>query len=213
MVLMRAFLPIGLFLLVMGCSASEQVTSPPLASLHQPAPDSFQVDMMTSEGPFSMRLYREWSPLAVDRAFYLFENNFYEGARFYRVVENFVAQFGGSGDPQMDAQWRDMPVNDEPVMTSNVRGTLSFARAGPRTRSFTMFINLTDNRFLDADRGSAGVTGFPPIGKVVDGMDVVDRLFGGYGNAPMQTDLSSVVLAAEFPRLDSISVTSIGHTW
>ncbi|MFT5141776.1 MAG: peptidyl-prolyl cis-trans isomerase A (cyclophilin A) [Rhodothermales bacterium] len=213
MVLMRAFIPLGLFLLMIGCSASDPLMRPSLVSLHQPAPDSFQVEMMTSEGPFSLRLYREWSPLAVDRAYYLFENNFYEGARFYRVVENFVAQFGGSGDPLMDAQWREMPINDEPVRTSNVRGTLSFARAGARTRSFTMFVNLKDNQFLDADRGAANVTGFPPIGRVVHGMDVVDRLFSGYRDAPMRTDLSSVVLAAEYPELDSISVTSIGRTW
>ena len=169
--------------------------------------------METSEGAFALRLYREWSPLGVDRAYYLFDNNFYEGARFYRVVEGFVAQFGGSGDPLIDEHWRGLPINDEPVKASNERGTLSFARAGARTRSFTMFINLKDNPNLDTDRSARNVVGFPPIGRVVEGMDVVDRLFSAYRNEPMQTDLSAQVLGASYPELDSIAVTSITHSW
>lgn len=200
-------------LLLAGCGASDPIASPSLVSLHQPAPDSFQVEMVTSEGPVSLRLYRDWSPLGVDRAYYLFKNNFYEGARFYRVVEGFVAQFGGSGDPMLDAQWREMPINDEPVRTTNARGTLSFARAGARTRSFTMFINLKDNPNLDRDRSARNVVGFPPIGRVVEGMDIVDRLFSAYANEPMRTDLSAGTLRTSYPELDSIAVTSISNTW
>ncbi len=196
-----------------GCGSTDPIAQPSLVSLHQPAPDSFQVHMETSEGAFALRLYREWSPLGVDRAYYLFRNNFYEGARFYRVVENFVAQFGGSGDPLVDEHWRGLPINDEPVRASNQRGTLSFARAGARTRSFTMFINLKDNPNLDSDRSQRNVVGFPPIGRVVEGMDVVDRLFSAYGNEPMRTDLSARVLGASYPELDSIAVTSITQTW
>ena len=169
--------------------------------------------METSEGPVDFRLYRHWSPLGVDRAYYLFRNNFYEGARFYRVVEDFVAQFGGSGEPAVDAHWRGLPINDEPVRASNRRGTLSFARAGARTRSFTMFVNLRDNPNLDADRSQPNVTGFPPIGRVVEGMDIVDRLFSAYGNEPMRTDLGAETLRDQYPELDSIAVTTITRTW
>ncbi|MBO6574115.1 MAG: peptidylprolyl isomerase [Rhodothermales bacterium] len=196
-----------------GCSASDPITQPSLVSLHQAAPDSFEVRMETSEGALNLRLYRNWSPEGVDRAYYLFRNNFYEGARFYRVVEDFVAQFGGSGDPVIDEQWRQMPLNDEPVRASNERGTLSFARAGARTRSFTMFINLKDNIHLDADRSSRNVVGFPPIGRVVEGMDIVERLFSAYGNEPMRTDLGARTLAAEYPELDSIAVTTVVRAW
>lgn len=209
---MRALLFLAALTLV-GCSSSDPITQPSLVSLHQPAPDSFQVQMQTSEGPIELRLYRQWSPLGVDRAYYLFRNNFYEGARFYRVIEDFVAQFGGSGDPVTDEHWRGLPINDEPVRTSNKRGTLSFARAGARTRSFTMFINLKDNPNLDADRSQRNVVGFPPIGRVVEGMDVVDRLFSGYQNEPMRTDLSARTLQNSYPELDSIAATSIVRTW
>jgi cyclophilin family peptidyl-prolyl cis-trans isomerase len=209
---MRLLLALSILFLA-GCGSTDPIAQPSLVSLHQPAPDSFQVHMETSEGAFDLRLYREWSPLGVDRAYYLFKNNFYEGARFYRVVEDFVAQFGGSGDPLVDEHWRGLPINDEPVRASNTRGTLSFARAGARTRSFTMFVNLKDNSFLDSESESRNVVGFPPIGRVVEGMDVVDRLFSAYRNEPMQTDLSAGVLGASYPELDSIAVSSIVRSW
>jgi peptidyl-prolyl cis-trans isomerase A (cyclophilin A) len=209
---MRSILLASLLFLA-ACSATDPIAAPSLVSLHQPAPDSFQVEMATTSGDISLRLYRQWSPTGVDRAYYLFKNNFYEGARFYRVLEGFVAQFGGSGDPAVDEHWRGLPLNDEPVRTTNARGTITYARAGARTRSFTMFINLSDNPHLDRDRAARNVVGFPPIGRVVAGIEVVESLFAGYGNDPMQTDLSSRVLQRDYPRLDSISATSISRSW
>ncbi len=206
-------LPFAILIVLAGCGTTDPISSPPLVSLHEAAPDSFQVEMSTSSGNISLRLYREWSPEGVDRAYYLFKNNFYEGARFYRVLEGFVAQFGGSGDPATDEHWRGQPLNDEPVRTTNALGTLTYARAGARTRSFTMFINLSDNEFLDRDRSARNVIGFPPIGRVVQGMEIVQAFFSEYGDAPMRTDLSSESLRRDYPRLDSIATTLISQTW
>ncbi len=201
-----------LILLATGCTSSDALRSPSLATMAQPAPDSFEVEMITSAGVVDFRFYRDWSPLGVDRAFYLFKNNFYEGSRFYRVIEGFVAQFGGSGDADVDSIWRTMSINDEPVRQTNEKGTISFARAGRRSRSFTMYINLVDNARLDSlDAG--GVVGYPPIGRIVSGMAVIDSLNSEYGAAPMRTDLTARTLSQEYARLDSISATTITRMW
>lgn len=195
-----------------GCAAPDPIRDPSFVTLNRAAPDSFDVEMVTSEGPIRLRFIRSWSPLGVDRAFYLFNNDFYEGARFYRVIDGFVAQFGGSGEVMVDSLWRELPINDEPVRAGNARGTIAFARSGPRTRSFTMYINLADNFRLDT-LNAAGVRGYPPIGRVVQGMTVVDSLYGGYGARPMGTDLGARTLAREYPRLDSIASTRIARMY
>lgn len=208
---------VGLFLTASilwasGCGTSDPLRSPSLASMAQAAPDSFDVEMLTSAGPIQFRFYRDWSPKGVDRAFYLFRNNYYEGTRFYRVIDGFVAQFGGSGEADVDSIWRSMSIQDEPVRASNKRGTISFARAGRNSRNTTMYINLVDNTRLDSlDAG--GVVGYPPIGRVIGGMASVDSLNGEYGAAPMRTNLTANVLRAEYPRLDSIAATRITRMW
>ncbi|MDA0874888.1 MAG: peptidylprolyl isomerase [Bacteroidetes bacterium] len=195
-----------------GCGSSDPLRSPSLATMAQPAPDSFDVEMVTSAGTIQLRLYRDWSPKGVDRAFYLFRNNYYEGTRFYRVIDGFVAQFGGSGEADVDSIWRSMAIQDEPVRASNKRGTISFARAGRNSRNTTMYINLVDNTRLDSlDAG--GVVGYPPIGRIIGGMAAVDSLNGEYGAAPMRTDLTANVLRAEYPRLDSIAATRVTRMW
>ena len=199
-------------LIATGCGSSDPLRSPSLATMAQPAPDSFDVEMLTSAGPITLRMYRDWSPKGVDRAFYLFRNNYYEGTRFYRVINGFVAQFGGSGDADVDSVWSSMSIQDEPVRSSNVRGTISFARAGRNTRNTTMYINLVDNTRLDSlDAG--GVIGYPPIGRILRGMATVDSLNGEYGAAPMRTNLTANVLRQEYPRLDSIAATRVTRMW
>jgi peptidyl-prolyl cis-trans isomerase A (cyclophilin A) len=199
-------------ILASGCGTSDPLWKPSLATLARPAPDSFEVAMVTSSGTIDFRFYREWSPLGVDRAFYLFKNNFYEGARFYRVIDDFVAQFGGSGDAKLDSLWREMIINDEPVRAPNLKGTIAFARAGARTRSMTMYVNLKDNLRLDS-LDSGQVVGYPPIGRVVGGWDIVENLYSGYGAAPIRTDLSASTLSRDFPQLDSIASTTITRMW
>lgn len=199
-------------LIATGCGSSDPLRSPSLATMAQPAPDSFDVEMLTSQGTINLRLYRDWSPRGVDRAFYLFRNNYYEGTRFYRVITGFVAQFGGSGDADIDSVWQSMSIQDEPVRQSNLRGTISFARAGRNSRNTTMYINLVDNTRLDSlDAG--GVIGYPPIGRILAGMPVVDSLHAGYGPSPMRGALTADVLSRDYPLLDSIAATRVTRMW
>jgi peptidyl-prolyl cis-trans isomerase A (cyclophilin A) len=208
-----SFLLAALAATVMSCSARSPLLNPAPDQVSAMAPDSFVVDVETSAGAFQIVMHREWSPVAVDRAFYLMRHNFYAGARFYRVVEGFVAQFGFSGRPQLDSVWRPLRLDDEPVRTSNAQGVVSFARGGARTRSYTLFINLADNPRLDTLSGD-GVVGFPPIGRVVAGMDAVLALHSGYGNQPRQDSIATVgnaYLDRHFPQLDSIIRTTVRY--
>lgn len=180
------------------------------------APDSFLVAVETSEGTFTVKMRRHWSPAGVDRAYHLMDNDFYAGARIYRVVDGFVAQWGYSGDPVLDSVWRAHPLPDEPTMGSNVRGVMSYARAGPRTRSYQLFVNLVDNERLDRLM-SSGVEGYPPIGEIVSGLEVVDGFYGAYqDHMPSQDSiriLGNDYLRREYPQLDSIVSTRVTGSW
>lgn len=213
----RAFLPVLGGLGVAACAGQN-------AALYRPtpedfavqAPDSFLVDIETSEGTMTVKMRRHWSPRAVDRIWHLMDNNFYAGARIYRMVDGFVAQWGYSGDPARDSAWRANPLDDEPVVGSNVRGTVSFARAGPRTRSFQLYINLADNQRLDA-LASGGVTGYPPIGEITEGEDIPAGFYGAYADrTPSQDSIrlqGNDYLRREYPQLDSIIETRIRGSW
>jgi cyclophilin family peptidyl-prolyl cis-trans isomerase len=172
------------------------------------APDSFGLVFETNEGSFEVEFVRAWSPVAVDRVWQLGQAGFWEGARIYRVNDRY-AQFGYSGRPELDARWVPAGLPDEPVQASNERGTVSFARGGPGTRSAILFVNRSDNTNLD-DLQWNGVLGFPPVGRVVSGMDVIDALHDGYGDAPMQWEDSIATqgnpfLDRMYPDLDSIT--------
>jgi len=198
-------------LLVAACGPGSPLLRPTPDRLTAVAPDSFLVDIETSAGAFEIVMHRAWSPLAVDRVFYLMRHNFYAGARFYRVVDGFVAQFGFSGRPTVDSIWGELRLDDEPVRSSNERGVVSFARGGARTRSYTLFINLADNPRLDT-LSVGGVVGYPPIGRVRTGMEAVDSLYSGYGNQPRQDSIARVgngYLVRRFPLLDSIVRTGV----
>ena len=220
---MRA--PIRLRVLAAGVAASAFAAAcGPNAALWQPtpemiavaAPDSFVAEVVTSEGAFDIAMHRSWSPLGVDRMYHLLSNDFYAGARFYRVVSGFVAQWGFSGDPALDSIWEERPIADEPVVGSNLRGAVSFARAGPETRSYTLFVNLVDNERLD-DVPAGGIVGYPPIGRVVRGLDVIDGFYPGYTDDPPQQDsiaqLGNEYLRRRYPQLDSIVTTRIVREW
>ena len=138
------------------------------------APDTFRVKFVTSEGDFVLESIREWSPNGVDRFHELVREGFYDDTRFFRVLDGFVAQFGISGDPAANQRWRAAPIPDDESAAGNERGTVTFAMAGPETRTTQLFINLVDNRRLDG-------MGFTPIGRVVEGLETVDALFSGYG--------------------------------
>ncbi|HXJ95783.1 MAG TPA: peptidylprolyl isomerase [Terriglobia bacterium] len=176
------------------------------ASLNQKAPDTYKAKFTTTQGDFVVEVTRAWAPLGADRFYNLVKNGFFTDASFFRVISGFMVQFGLSAKPPIAAVWSRAPIPDDPVTQSNKRGYVTFATAGPNTRTTQIFINFGDNSRLDGD-------GFAPFGQVVEGMDVVDKLHSGYGegapqgSGPDQSQIEAkgkAYLDAEFPKLDSI---------
>jgi cyclophilin family peptidyl-prolyl cis-trans isomerase len=201
---------------IAACGPNKALWEPSPDMLASAAPDSFLVEVETSEGTFHVMMNRAWSPLGVDRVYQLMANDFYAGARFYRVVPGFVAQWGFSGDPTLDSLWQQHTLADEPTVVSNLRGTVSFARAGAETRSYTLFVNLVDNARLD-DAVAGGVAGYPPIGRIIDGVDVVDGFYAAYTEDPPGQDSIAIkgneYLRRRYPQLDSIVGTRVILEW
>jgi len=181
------------------------------ASLNETAPATFKAKFDTSKGPFVVEVHRDWAPNGADRFYNLVKNGFYDDTRFFRVVSGFMVQFGINGDPNISAVWRDANIKDDPVKQSNARGMMTFATAGPDTRTTQVFINFGDNSFLDSQ-------GFAPFGKVVSGMEVVDSLYDGYGEGAPQGHgpnqgiiqrLGNEYLKKAFPKLDYVTKATI----
>ena len=152
--------------------------------LEEKAPETYTIRFETTKGTFDVKVHKEWSPLAAGRLYQMVKHQYFDYAIFYRVTEGFAAQFGSSNRMLLQ-QWMSYPVPDEPVKHSNKRGTLTFSRAGKDDRGSTLFINLADNSKLDTVE-QMGVRGFPPLGEVVAGMEVVDNLYDVYGDDLMQ---------------------------
>ncbi len=190
---------------------AEPATPPPAApeekkAAEPAAPDAntFRVRFNTSKGPFVVEVHRDWAPLGAQRFEELVKAGYFNGARFFRVVPNFVVQFGLAGDPAVTKKW-DRPIKDDPVAQTNRVGSVVFATAGPNTRTTQLFINLRSNQFLDDQ-------GFAPFGMVVEGMDVVQSIYPGYGENPDQgqiTTRGNAYLNAAFPKLDYIQTATI----
>jgi peptidyl-prolyl cis-trans isomerase A (cyclophilin A) len=180
------------------------------AALTEQAPATYRVLFDTTKGPFVIEVHRDWAPNGADRFYNLVKNGFYDDVRFFRVLENFMVQFGINGDPRVSAAWRQARIKDDPVRISNKRTFVTFATAGPNTRTTQVFINYGDNHNLDSQ-------GFTPFGQVVSGMNVADALYSGYGeSAPhglgpdqekMQTEGNPYV--AKFTKLDYIKKATI----
>jgi peptidyl-prolyl cis-trans isomerase A (cyclophilin A) len=181
------------------------------ALLKAKAPEVYKVKVTTTKGDFVVEVNRAWAPLGADRFYNLARNGFYEGAAFFRVLPGFVAQFGIPARPAVGRAWARATIPDDPVTQTNLRGSLTFATAGRNTRTTQIFINLADNPRLDG-------MGFAPFGRVVEGMDVVDKLYSDYGegapqgNGPDQgrlTNEGKAYLDKGFPLLDSIKSSTI----
>ena len=182
------------------------------AGFTEQAPASFRASFDTSKGTFVIQVTRDWAPIAADRFYNLVKNGFYDDVRFFRVINGFMAQFGIHGNPAVQAAWRGANLQDDAVKGSNKRGMVTFATAGPNTRTTQLFVNFGNNTGLDRQ-------GFAPFGEVVQGMDVVDKLHNGYGEgAPsgkgpdqgrMQKE-GNAYLNKEFPLLDYIKAATIG---
>ena len=172
-----------------------------------PVPAVYRVRFETTRGTFVVEVTKAWAPEGAERFYRLVEKQFYDDTRFFRVVRNFVVQFGINGDPVVEARWRNMTMRDDPVTQSNKRGTVTFAMAGPNTRTTQLFVNLKDNTRLDA-------AGFAPFGQVVEGMEAtVDHLWDSYGDAPPRGSgpdqtfvetMGNAYLDSKFPHLDTI---------
>jgi peptidyl-prolyl cis-trans isomerase A (cyclophilin A) len=181
------------------------------ASLREQAPAVYRVDFDTNKGPFVIEVHRDWAPNGADRFYNLVKNGFYDNARFFRVIEGFMVQFGINGDPKISAVWRNARIKDDPVRISNKRTFVTFATAGPNTRTTQVFISYGDNHNLDSQ-------GFAPFGQVVSGMKVVESLYSGYGEGapqglgPDQGKLQAegnAYLASGFGKLDYIKKATI----
>ena len=192
-------------------------------------PDSFVVAFETSRGRFDVMARTQWAPVGVDRFYQLVSIHYYDDARFFRVVKDFVAQFGLPADPARNKAWRVRRLADDSVRHGNLRGTLAYARSGAGTRTVQLFINLKDNARLD----TANTFGFPAFGEVISGMSVVDSLYSGYGDAapraPVRRDTTTRVrlgpaqdsitlqgtayLLRGWPKLDFIKTARIVREW
>ncbi len=188
------------------------------ASLEKPpadlrAPDTYAVEFDTTQGPIVIDVTRAWAPIGADRFFTAVKLGYYDDVAFFRVISGFMAQVGIHGDGSVNGVWRERRIADDPVKESNTRGMVSFATAGPNTRTTQFFINFSDNKNLDG-------MGFAPFGKVRD-MKVVDKLYNGYGEGaprgkgPDQGRAQAegnTYLKKEFPKLDFIKKASVVTT-
>jgi len=208
LVLFGASLALGFMAMLAPVSAGD-LTNP--ASLNEKAPATYKVKFDTSKGTFVVEVHRDLAPNGADRFYNLVKNGFYNDARFFRVISDFMVQFGINGNPKISAVWRDANIKDDPVKASNKRGYITFATAGPDTRTTQVFINFANNAGLDDQ-------GFAPFGQVISGMDVVDSLYSGYGEGAPQghgpnqgvvQSMGNAYLDKAFPKLDYIKTATI----
>lgn len=190
-------------------AAAADVMDP--SKLNEKAPDSFKAKFETTKGSFVIEVNRDQAPQGADRFYNLVKSGYFSEIALFRVIPGFMAQFGIHGDPKVSAAWRPARIQDDPVKSGNARGAISFAMAGPNTRTTQFFINLVDNSRLDG-------MGFASFGKVVEGMDVVDKINGEYGEGaprgrgPDQQRVQmegNTYLKEKFPNLDYIKSASI----
>jgi peptidyl-prolyl cis-trans isomerase A (cyclophilin A) len=203
----------GYCLLALGCSpgkSPEESKAPAAQAPARPA-EIYKARLNTSKGPIVIEVHRAWAPQGADRFFELAHTGFFDDSRFFRVMKHFVAQFGLSKDPKVSQLWSQMKILDDPQKEKNTRGTVTFAKSGPNTRTTQVFINLADNRSLDG-------SGFAPFGKVSEGMENVDKLYWQYGDAPpvgsgpeqnLIMDMGNEYLQRRFPSLDFINTITL----
>lgn len=181
------------------------------ATLNEKAPATYKARFETSKGVFVIEVNREWAPNGADRFYNLVKSGFYDDVRFFRVISGFMVQFGINGDPSISGAWRTARIKDDPVRQSNKRGYITYATSGPDSRTTQVFINFADNAGLDGQ-------GFAPFGRVISGMEVIDKLNAEYGEGaprgrgPDQFRIQqegNAYLNKNFPRLDYVRKATI----
>lgn len=203
------------FLLLASCSSSNNSqnktdeTAKPAATqaaqtAETPATGDYKVLMATSKGDITIEVHRDWAPIGAQRFYDLVQSGFYDNARFFRYVPNFIIQFGLAADPAVTKKW-DRNLADDPVTHTNRAGSVTFATAGPNTRTTQLFINLRSNQSLDEQ-------GFAPFAQIVDGMDVTAKIYSGYGEQPDQDAIQhqgNAYLLESYPKLDYIKTAKV----
>ncbi|MCI0534209.1 MAG: peptidylprolyl isomerase [Verrucomicrobiales bacterium] len=215
-----AFLAVAVAVMTARAAEGEKKDEKPPASpadfgnpskLTEKAPDSFKAQFDTTKGKFTVEVTRSLAPNGADRFYNLVRSGYFKDIALFRVIPGFMCQFGIHGDPKVSAAWRQATISDDPVKGSNKRGAITFATAGPNTRTTQLFINFGDNTGLDRQ-------GFSPFGKVAEGMDIVDKINSEYGEGapngrgPNQRriqDEGNAYLKKDFPNLDYIKSVSI----
>jgi peptidyl-prolyl cis-trans isomerase A (cyclophilin A) len=172
------------------------------------APELYRVKLATTKGDITVEVHRDWAPIGADHFYALVRSGFYTNASFFRVVPNFVVQVGMPADPaKAKTPLAEKAIKDDPVKQKNTRGMLVYAATGaPNSRTTQIFINLKDNS------SSLDPQGFAPFGQVTEGMEIVDQLYSGYGEAPVQeriTKEGKAYLDKNFPKLDSIKTATV----
>jgi peptidyl-prolyl cis-trans isomerase A (cyclophilin A) len=203
--------PALLFGMIAGTAFAQRSNLANPGALNEQSPAVYKARFDTSKGAFVVEVHRDWAPNGADRFYNLVKNGFYDDTRFFRVISGFMVQFGINGDPRVAAPWRSATIKDDAVKQSNKRGTITFATAGPDSRTSQVFINFADNAALDRQ-------GFSPFGQVTSGMSVIDALYSGYGEGapsgqgPEQGRIQregNAYLKKDFPSLDYVKKATI----
>jgi peptidyl-prolyl cis-trans isomerase A (cyclophilin A) len=209
--LLKTAITFAMLLATAGLIAAQTAALKTPASLKEKAPENYTVKFDTSAGVFTIDVTRSQAPNGADRFYNLVKNGYYNGVRFFRVIPGFMMQFGINGDPALNRVWQTARIPDDPVKGTNARGTVTFATAGPNTRTTQVFINFGNNSFLDSQ-------GFAPFGKVATGMDVVDKIYSEYGEGaprgkgPDQGRVQAegnAYLTKSFPKMDYVKTATI----
>jgi peptidyl-prolyl cis-trans isomerase A (cyclophilin A) len=191
-------------------TATHAATDPALlnpALLKAKAPEVYEVTFVTTKGTFVVQVTRAWAPQGADRFYNLVRHRFYNDMALFRVVPGFVVQFGLGPSPAVNKVWETARIKDDPVTQTNAQGTITFATAGPNTRTTQVFINLGNNGALDGQ-------GFAPFGKVTSGMDVIQNFYNGYADNTTndQGNIMSggkAYLLKTYPKLDTITTATV----
>jgi peptidyl-prolyl cis-trans isomerase A (cyclophilin A) len=176
------------------------------SALKERAPAVYKARFETSAGAFVVEVHTDWAPGGADRFYNLVKNGYYDGCRFFRVIPGYIVQFGINGDPAVQRNWVDANIPDDTVKQGNTRGYISYGKSpAPNSRTTQVFINYADNSRLNRD-------GFAPFGKVISGMEVVDKIYSLYGQKPEQGRIQNegnAYLTKSFPKLDYIKKATI----
>ena len=203
---------LALFTVCVACAAAASAAAAPPPLLHPAAfkakaPAVYSVSFRTTKGTFVITVHRAWAPHGADRFYNLARAHFYDGVSLFRVVPGFVVQFGIGTTTAIAKAWQHAPIADDPVTKSNAKGTVTYADAGPKTRTTQVFVNLATNNFLDSQ-------GFAPFGVVSSGMNVIAKLYAGYKDKPtadqfQMIEQGNAFVQKHFPRLDHIETATL----